>query len=237
MNHIKIEATHSVRQVIECPSDGLSVSVEQSASLDLLIVCRGYNGGQKLSVTLHCDSTMNLTMVDLENLLLERTVNIDLNGAGAHCDVKCIALCSGSECNVNRIVMNHNVGNCTSNQTFRSVAAGSSQITFNGLIYVAPDAQGTEALQQSRNILLSDTARVDTQPQLEIYADDVKCNHGAATGRFDDNAIYYMRQRGIELGQARTLLLQGFCLQILGDGWIDEKPSLAEDISDRLSKL
>ena len=81
---------------------------------------------------------------------------------------------------------------------------------FRGLVYVAPDAQRTDARQQSRNILLSETARIDAKPQLEIYADDVKCSHGATVGQMDADAILYMRQRGLSLAQARRLQIEGF---------------------------
>lgn len=81
---------------------------------------------------------------------------------------------------------------------------------FGGLVYVAPDAQRTDARQQSRNMLLSRTARITTQPQLEIYADDVKCSHGATVGQMDAEAIYYMRQRGLSEAAARRLQIEGF---------------------------
>ena len=81
---------------------------------------------------------------------------------------------------------------------------------FCGMVYVAPDAQRTDARQQSRNILLSRTARITTQPQLEIYADDVKCSHGATVGQMDSEAVLYMRQRGLSEVQARRLQIEGF---------------------------
>ena len=81
---------------------------------------------------------------------------------------------------------------------------------FSGLVYVAPDAQRTDARQQSRNVLLSEKARIETMPQLEIYADDVKCSHGATVGQMDSEAILYMRQRGLSEAQARALQIEGF---------------------------
>ena len=90
------------------------------------------------------------------------------------------------------------------------VAGGTAVGEFCGLVYVAPDAQRTDAQQQNRNILLSETARITTQPQLEIYADDVKCSHGATVGQMDSEAILYMRQRGLSEAQARRLQIEGF---------------------------
>ena len=92
----------------------------------------------------------------------------------------------------------------------RGVAGGKSVGRFEGMVYVAQDAQRTDAEQQNRNLLLSEKARIETMPQLEIYADDVKCSHGATVGQMDQEAIYYMRQRGIAEEQARRLQILGF---------------------------
>ena len=101
--------------------------------------------------------------------------------------------------------VSHNVGLCTSNSLVKGVAGGSASCEFNGLVYVAQDAQNTDARQTSRNIVLGDEARIVTKPQLEIYADDVKCSHGATVGQLDDDAILYMRQRGLSEAQAPRL--------------------------------
>ena len=105
---------------------------------------------------------------------------------------------------------NHNVPDCRSNSYIKGVAGGSARGEFCGLVYVAPDAQHTDAQQQNRNILLSETAHIATQPQLEIYADDVKCSHGATVGQMDSEAVLYMRQRGLSEVQARRLQIEGF---------------------------
>ena len=104
----------------------------------------------------------------------------------------------------------HNVSDCRSESCVKGVAGGRAVGEFHGLVYVAQDAQRTDAQQQSRNILLSDTARITTWPQLEIYADDVKCSHGATVGQMDAEAVYYMRQRGLSEAEARRLQIEGF---------------------------
>ena len=86
---------------------------------------------------------------------------------------------------------------------------------FRGLVYVAPDAQRTAARQTSRNVVLGDEARITTRPQLEIYADDVKCSHGATVGQMDEDALLYMRQRGLSEAQARALLMEGFVADVV----------------------
>ena len=119
-------------------------------------------------------------------------------------------LAAGQEHCVVRLRTNHNVPDCRSNSYIKGVAGGTAVGEFCGLVYVAPDAQRTDAQQQNRNILLSETARITTQPQLEIYADDVKCSHGATVGQMDSEAILYMRQRGLSEAQARGLQIEGF---------------------------
>ena len=99
--------------------------------------------------------------------------------------------------------------------TVYKAAAGNAVGSFAGMVYIAQDAQRTDAQQQSRNLLLNDTARIFAQPQLEIYADDVKCSHGATVGQLDDEAIYYMRQRGLSEKQARRLQIEGFAYDVV----------------------
>ena len=125
-----------------------------------------------------------------------------------------LRLAEGAKCHV-RTNVRHNVADCKSNQVVKGIAKDNGVGTFDGLVYVAPDAQRTEAYQQSRNVLLSPTARIQTLPQLEIYADDVKCSHGATVGQMNEEQIYYMRQRGLSEEDARKLQLGCFIRQVL----------------------
>lgn len=237
MESIKIDAGRVERRRVDCTMPELMVTIGDHSSLDLLVMCESYVGEQRIEARLGTHSTLTVTMLDMCNELIDRHVTVELEGEDARCELRSVALCRGSEQNSNYVLMKHLTKGCVSNQVFRSVASGESRIAFKGLIYVAKGAQKTEALQQSRNILLSDRAKVDTQPQLEIYADDVKCNHGAATGSFDENAIYYMRQRGIGLGAARSLLLEGFCLEVIDEKWLEQYPDISESLRKRLSEL
>ncbi|MDE5578500.1 MAG: SufD family Fe-S cluster assembly protein [Alistipes sp.] len=135
---------------------------------------------------------------------------IDLDGAHASSTLGGLFLAEGDEHCVVDLRTGHNVSDCTSDSLVKGIAGGSAVGEFRGLVYVAPDAQRTDARQQSRNILLSETARIDTKPQLEIYADDVKCSHGATVGQMDADAVFYMQQRGLSLAQARRLQIEGF---------------------------
>ena len=154
----------------------------------------------------------------------------DLIGPGAESQLYGLYLHTGSEkCDMD-VAINHLVPDCRSYELVKGVASGEALGSFSGQVYVAPDAQRTEASQQNRNLLLSDTARIYTKPRLEIYADDVKCSHGATVGQLDDDAIYYMRQRGIGVEEARRLQLDGFVDDILGHckcehccGWMKKR--------------
>ena len=141
--------------------------------------------------------------------------NSALKAPEAVSDVWALYLCGGKEhCDLN-LAVRHLAPDCRSYSLVKGAAADESIGSFAGMVYVAQDAQHTDAQQQSRNLLLSDTARIFTQPQLEIYADDVKCTHGATVGQLDDEAIYYMRQRGLSERQARRLQIEGFAYDVV----------------------
>ena len=109
----------------------------------------------------------------------------------------------------------HNVSDCRSESMVKGVVSGRATGEFHGLVYVAQDAQRTDARQQSRNVEIGNSAHIVAKPQLEIYADDVKCSHGATVGQIDDDAILYMRQRGLSEQTARRVLLEGFVGDVL----------------------
>lgn len=132
----------------------------------------------------------------------------------------------------------HMIPDCTSDSCIKGVASDEAKGRFYGLVYVAPDAQRTDARQQSRNILLSESAQINTKPQLEIYADDVKCTHGATVGQMDNEAILYMRQRGLSEMQARALQIEGFASDVVRRCGIEElHEPLMELISNKMQQL
>lgn len=161
--------------------------------------------------TSHC-STMSCKTGDG---YVRAAYNSALKAPEAVSDVWALYLCGGKEhCDLN-LAVRHLAPDCRSYSLVKGAAADESIGSFAGMVYVAQDAQRTDAQQQSRNLLLSDTARIFTQPQLEIYADDVKCTHGATVGQLDDEAIYYMRQRGLSERQARRLQIEGFAYDVV----------------------
>lgn len=175
------------------------------------------------------DASVKTTTIDLDNRLLRRNQFVTLSEPGASCELEGAYLTAGNQLADNYIRMHHASAHCRSNQLFKGVAEDDSRGAFTGHIYVAPDAQQTVALQENHNIVLSDRARIDTRPQLEIYADDVKCNHGATVGRLDPEAIYYMRQRGIALEAAKRLQIEGFIREIIDHTRLDDLEHLLHD--------
>ena len=142
-------------------------------------------------------------------------LNVELQGEGAQANIYGAYVCGADERVKIAVDMHHKVPRCNSRQLFKGIAGGKSRVDFYGKIIVAQDAQRTEAYQENHNILLSDDARVDTKPQLEIYADDVKCSHGATIGRLNEEEQFYMRSRGITLEDARVLQMISFLAPVL----------------------
>ena len=142
-------------------------------------------------------------------------LDVILAGEGAEANIYGAYVCGGDERVKFAVDMHHNLPHCNSRQLFKGIAGGASRVDFYGKIIVAQDAQKTEAYQENHNILLSDDARVDTKPQLEIYADDVKCSHGATIGRLNEEEQFYMRSRGISLEDAKVLQMISFIAPVL----------------------
>ncbi len=133
--------------------------------------------------------------------------------------------------------VNHIASDCQSHTSVKGVAAGKSHGSFSGLVYVAPDAQRTDSVQSSRNVTVGE-AHIETLPQLEIYADDVKCSHGATVGQMDSDAILYMRQRGLSLADAKRLQIEGFVDDVVLHSVIaGSEEALAELLAKKLNRL
>lgn len=142
-------------------------------------------------------------------------LDVVLAGEGAEANIYGAYVCGGDEKVKISVDMHHDLPHCNSRQLFKGIAGGKSKVDFYGKIIVAQDAQRTEAYQENHNILLSDDAKVDTKPQLEIYADDVKCSHGATIGRLNEEEQFYMRSRGITLEDAKVLQMISFIAPVL----------------------
>jgi Fe-S cluster assembly protein SufD len=147
--------------------------------------------------------------------LARTNVYTSLVGDAATCTLNGLYLTDGSQHIDNQTSIEHIAPNCPSHEVYKGVLDGRSHGVFNGKVYVHPEAQKTDGKQSNNNLLLSPTARVDTKPQLEIFADDVKCTHGATVGRLDELAMFYLNSRGIGREAARTLLTYAFAADVL----------------------
>jgi Fe-S cluster assembly protein SufD len=147
---------------------------------------------------------------------LSRTnVYTTLAGDAAEAILNGLYMVDGSQHVDHQTRIEHVAPNCPSHELYKGILDGNSHGVFNGKVYVHPEAQKTDGKQSNNNLLLSDGARVDTKPQLEIFADDVKCTHGATVGRLDETALFYMRSRGIGPSQAKRLLTYAFAADVL----------------------
>jgi Fe-S cluster assembly protein SufD len=138
-----------------------------------------------------------------------------LGGEGAEAILNGLYLAVGDQHVDNHTILEHAEPHCPSHELYKGILSGRAQAVFNGRIVVRPGAQKTDARQSNKNMLLTDEALIHTRPQLEIYADDVKCTHGATIGRLQEDALFYLRARGIGLAEARSILIHGFIGEIL----------------------
>ena len=165
---------------------------------------------------------INFDMSSSRHDVITNKISVSQLGEGCSTEIYALAFLHGSDSVTTETHVTHSVGGGTSNQLIKFVLDDNSRGRFIGDLKIAPDAQQTEAHQTNRNLLLSDTAEMRTQPQLEIYADDVKATHGASTGQLDESALFYMQQRGIDKQKARQLLVNAFMKEVI-DTISDEK--------------
>jgi Fe-S cluster assembly protein SufD len=160
-----------------------------------------------------------------------------LDGEGAECTLNGLYLADGERLVDNHTTIDHAKAHCPSHEIYRGILGGRARAVFNGKIIVRPDAQKTDAKQTNRALLLSDSASINTKPQLEIFADDVKCTHGAAIGQIDEDAIFYLQTRGLTFNEARDMLIHAFAGEILDRVRIDAlKRALETELYTQLAK-
>jgi Fe-S cluster assembly protein SufD len=148
--------------------------------------------------------------------LVRNDVVAVLDGEGADCVLNGLYVADAERHVDNHTTIDHARPHCSSPQVYKGILADQSRAVFNGKIIVRKDAQKTDAKQTSKALLLSEDARINTKPQLEIFANDVKCTHGAAVGQLDDEAVFYLRSRGLSHAEARRLLIDAFTGEVLG---------------------
>lgn len=161
-------------------------------------------------VTQHKDSSFDSFILTTGSRLSRNNLAVTLLGERADTILKGLSLLQGDRRADHLTAVNHIAANSTSNQLYKGILNGQSRVVFNGKIYVHPDAQQTNAYQLNKNLLMGDHCRVNTKPQLEIFADDVKCSHGATVGQMDPNEVFYLQSRGVPQKTAVAMLAKGF---------------------------
>jgi Fe-S cluster assembly protein SufD len=175
-------------------------------------------------------STNNFT---LSGSLVRNNLNIVLDDEHIETHLNGLYLTKGTQSVDNHTLVDHRKPNCNSNELYKGIIEEKSSATFNGKIYVRKDAQKTNAFQSNKNILLSDDGTINTKPQLEIYADDVKCSHGTSTGKLDEDKIFYLRARGLGEDSAKKLLMHAFASEVVENIKLDE---LREYVEEKITK-
>lgn len=183
------------------------------------------------------NSRVNTFSFILNGKLMRNNLQLSLDGEGIESHMYGLYLLDNDTLADNHTVVDHKKPNSFSNEMYKGIMDGNSKGVFNGKIYVRPNAQKTNAFQANRNILLTDKATVNTKPQLEIWADDVKCSHGCTTGQLDEEALFYLQTRGISKDTARAMMLYAFAGEILDNVKEPElKDYLDQLVSERLHK-
>jgi Fe-S cluster assembly protein SufD len=187
-------------------------------------------------VVLKRGSLYNSTNINLGAKLSRHDIHLKFTAEGGEAFVDGLYMIGDGQHADTHSTIDHTVPNCTSHQTYKGIVDGKSRAVFNGKVFVRENAHGTDAQQSNKNLLLSNDARVDTKPQLEIFNDDVKCAHGATVGQLEEEELFYLLSRGLNESLARNLLTYGFAEEIVNKIGIESiKKQLDEAVLNRLN--
>jgi Fe-S cluster assembly protein SufD len=216
-----------------------NIQVDENSLLSHILLQQNSTTSKELNhifVEQKDNSTYKTQLISIGGGLIRNNMNVQINGENCNSDISGLSLLTGKDHIENYTIVGHNKPNSNSQQLFKYILNESSEGVFNGLVTVQPDAQDTDSQQTNKNILLSKKALMNSNPQLEIYADDVKCSHGSATGELDEDAIFYLRSRGIDIMTAKSLLIEGFAREVTDKIKIDSvKDKLNSEIMNRLA--
>jgi Fe-S cluster assembly protein SufD len=219
-------------------NSGIQVFVGDNANITHYRVQRdgidAYNVGTT-EVSLGRGSRYDSTNINLGSALSRHDIDVKFTAEGGEAYVDGLYMLNGSQHHDTHSIIDHQVPNCTSHQTYKGVLNDTSRGVFNGKVFVRENAHGTDAQQSNKNLLLSDNARVDTKPQLEIFNDDVKCAHGATVGQLEEEELFYLLTRGLPMTLAKNLLTYGFAEEVINKIGIDAiKAELDAAVLNRL---
>ncbi|MBM3496462.1 MAG: Fe-S cluster assembly protein SufD [Armatimonadetes bacterium] len=228
-----IESYHSLGRSAGLTNAVMEVDVGPSASLDhcrlQLEGAEAYHVG-RTAIRLGRDSRYTSHSVATGASVSRHDLGAVMGGENAECTMNGLYIGGDRQLLDSHTVIDHAVPNCESHELYKGILNGRAHGVFNGKVYVRPDAQKTNAKQTNQVLLLSDTARIDTKPQLEIFADDVRCTHGATIGQLDADSLFYLRSRGIALEDARNVLIHAFASDIISRIGLPEVRAHLEDI-------
>ena len=193
-------------------------AVGEGASLTLHLLQNEADGPADINVdgvTVAAKGHFSIDTTTLYGPLVRNELNVSLAGPEAHAELNGVYLLDGNAHCDNHSYIGHDVADCTSDELYKGIVAGKATGVFDGKVYVRKDAQRTRAYQSNANILQGDDSRVFSKPALEIYADDVKCSHGCTIGRMDEQAIFYLRSRGVSEAEARRMMSHAFMTDVL----------------------
>ncbi len=216
------------------------VFVGQNARLELNYVQEIGEGNLMTTTEVECQRDANFTTncIQLSGSLLRNNLNIRLKGENIETHLNGFYMLNDKELFDNHTLVDHLVPHCESNETYRGILAGKSTGVFNGKVFLHRDAQKTNGYQSNNNILLSDDAMMNSKPELEIYADDVRCSHGSTTGQLDEDAVFYLRARGLDEFGATALLLTAFASDVLNAISSEElRATLEQKIQAKLKEM
>ena len=221
---------------LQANEEHCDIVVKENASLEMYRI-QNLDDTTNLKTHIHIhqerDSRVHFVVISFNAGDLRNNITVDVDGEGCETLVYGLYLVDKKQHVENYLKINHNVAHCMSDTRFKGIMDDEASAVFNGHVYVAPGAQKTDAQQNNANIILTSTAKIDTKPFLEIYADDVKCSHGTSTGQLDQEAMFYMRQRGISQANARMLLMYAFAAEISNHIKIDSLRDTIEDMIKR----
>ena len=213
-----------------------NIQVDENSLMSHILLQRNLSNSKEINhifVEQKDNSTYKTQLISIGGDFIRNNMSVQINGENCNTDISGLSLLTGKDHIENYTVINHNEPNSNSQQLFKYILDEFSEGVFNGLVTVQPDAQNTDSQQTNKNILLSKKALMNSNPQLEIYADEVKCSHGSATGELDEDAIFYLRTRGIDLMTAKSLLIEGFAKEVTDKIKID---SVKEKLNIELIK-
>jgi Fe-S cluster assembly protein SufD len=212
LEHIGADASSSL-------VNGIRESViGEGANLTIHLLQNETNGPVHIGfdgVTIAAKGRFSMDTTTLSGSLVRNELNVALAGPEAHAELNGVYVLNGTTHCDNHTYIGHDVPDCTSDELYKGIIAEKGTGVFNGKVYVKQDAQRTRAYQSNANILQGDDARIFTKPELEIYADDVKCSHGCTIGRLDEKGLFYLRSRGVSEAEARKMLSHAFMTDVL----------------------